>query len=231
MESAERAKRGLKDGGTAVIIEQTKRRSRRELRNLTDHSEGSIIDSGPSWSVFVVNRRLFGDESDLHFWTVASHYLQSFAQARQLSVSTAEGQAQSEATQPPAQNHLDICHDVLCESSYFQVSETAEDDSVSLLLLLLLSFCDKRKQKRQIGSQHLKIPLGLLQRQFLPSRQNMHKFQQHRSSHTVHSIILTSQSYSHISERSNQSLTSPSPHWIPPTFPLLNSGLWRHMLI
>uniref|UniRef100_A0A3Q3W4A3 WD repeat-containing protein 11 n=1 Tax=Mola mola TaxID=94237 RepID=A0A3Q3W4A3_MOLML len=64
--------------------------------------------------------RLFGDESDFHFWTVASHYLQSFAQARQLSVSTAEGPAQSEANQPAAQNHLDICHDVLCESSYFQ---------------------------------------------------------------------------------------------------------------
>lgn len=49
--------------------------------------------------------RLFGDESDLHFWTVASHYLQSFAQARQLSVSTAEGQTQSEGTQPSPQNH------------------------------------------------------------------------------------------------------------------------------
>lgn len=84
--------------------------------------EGASIPSGHSWSVVVVNRRLFGDESDLHFWTVASHYLQSFAQARQLSVSTADGQAQSEGTQPAAQNHLDICHDVLCESSYFQVS-------------------------------------------------------------------------------------------------------------
>ncbi|XP_037638184.1 WD repeat-containing protein 11 [Sebastes umbrosus] len=65
--------------------------------------------------------RLFGDESDLHFWTVASHYLQSFAKARQLSVSTAEGQAQSEGAQPSSpHNHLDICHDYLCESSYFQ---------------------------------------------------------------------------------------------------------------
>ncbi|KAA8590075.1 hypothetical protein FQN60_014009 [Etheostoma spectabile] len=64
--------------------------------------------------------RLFGDESDLHFWTVASHYLQSFAQARQLGVSTAEGQAKSEGAQMSPPNHLDICHDVLCESSYFQ---------------------------------------------------------------------------------------------------------------
>uniref|UniRef100_A0A8C8DL20 WD repeat-containing protein 11 n=1 Tax=Oryzias sinensis TaxID=183150 RepID=A0A8C8DL20_9TELE len=61
--------------------------------------------------------RLFGDESDLHFWTVASHYLQSFAQARQLSVSSADG---GDAAQPPLQHHLDICYDVLCESSYFQ---------------------------------------------------------------------------------------------------------------
>lgn len=65
--------------------------------------------------------RLFGDESDLHFWTVASHYLQSFAKAHQLSVFTAEGQAQSEEAQPSSpHNHLDICHDYLCESSYFQ---------------------------------------------------------------------------------------------------------------
>ncbi|XP_053189028.1 WD repeat-containing protein 11 [Scomber japonicus] len=64
--------------------------------------------------------RLFGDESDLNFWTVASHYLQSFAQARQLSLSAAEGQAQNEGTQQSPHNHLDICHDVLCESSYFQ---------------------------------------------------------------------------------------------------------------
>uniref|UniRef100_A0A096LYU7 WDR11 TPR domain-containing protein n=1 Tax=Poecilia formosa TaxID=48698 RepID=A0A096LYU7_POEFO len=61
--------------------------------------------------------RLFGDESDLNFWTVASHYLQLFAQARQLSVTSEGG---SEETQPPSQNHLDICHDILCESSYFQ---------------------------------------------------------------------------------------------------------------
>lgn len=80
----------------------------------------------------MVNHRLFGDESDLHFWTVASHYLQSFSQARQLSVST-EGQAQIDATQ--AQNHLDICHDVLCESAYFQVSETVDKDSVIIVVL------------------------------------------------------------------------------------------------
>ncbi|XP_056147631.1 WD repeat-containing protein 11 [Lampris incognitus] len=64
--------------------------------------------------------RLFGDESDLNFWTVAAHYLQSFAHARLLSVPTAEGPTQSEGIHPSPQNHLDICHDTLCESCYFQ---------------------------------------------------------------------------------------------------------------
>uniref|UniRef100_A0A8C3AVD7 WD repeat-containing protein 11 n=1 Tax=Cyclopterus lumpus TaxID=8103 RepID=A0A8C3AVD7_CYCLU len=53
--------------------------------------------------------KLFGDESDLTFWTVAAHYLQSFCQG-----------SPAESTKPSPQSHLDICHDVLCESSYFQ---------------------------------------------------------------------------------------------------------------
>ncbi|XP_023825819.1 WD repeat-containing protein 11 [Salvelinus sp. IW2-2015] len=64
--------------------------------------------------------RLFGDESDLQFWTVAAHYLQSFAQARHLSVPVPEGQTPAEGTQATPQGHLDIYHDTLCESFYFQ---------------------------------------------------------------------------------------------------------------
>lgn len=64
--------------------------------------------------------RLFGDESDLQFWTVAAHYIQSFSQARQLSVPPPEGQTQAEGSQGTPQGHLDICHDTLCESNYFQ---------------------------------------------------------------------------------------------------------------
>ncbi|XP_038816159.1 WD repeat-containing protein 11 [Salvelinus namaycush] len=64
--------------------------------------------------------RLFGDESDLQFWTVAAHYLQSFAQARHLSVPVPEGQSPAEGTQATPQGHLDIYHDTLCESFYFQ---------------------------------------------------------------------------------------------------------------
>ncbi|KAL0964187.1 hypothetical protein UPYG_G00320450 [Umbra pygmaea] len=64
--------------------------------------------------------RLFGDESDLQFWTVAAHYLQSFAQARQLSVTVPEGQSPPDSLRATPQGHLDICHDTLCESFYFQ---------------------------------------------------------------------------------------------------------------
>lgn len=65
--------------------------------------------------------RLFGDESDLQFWNVAAHYIKSFSQARQLSVPTPDGQTQPECSQSTTQCHLDICHDILCESSFFQV--------------------------------------------------------------------------------------------------------------
>lgn len=61
--------------------------------------------------------RLFGDESDLQFWMVAAHYIQSFAQSCQPSGSVPEGQTPAEG---PQSSHLDICHDILCESSFFQ---------------------------------------------------------------------------------------------------------------
>ncbi|KAG9344447.1 hypothetical protein JZ751_011117 [Albula glossodonta] len=64
--------------------------------------------------------RLFGDESDLQFWTVAAHYLQSFSQARQLCVPVPEGQGETDTAQGGPAGHLDICHDTLCESAYFQ---------------------------------------------------------------------------------------------------------------
>lgn len=68
--------------------------------------------------------RLFGDESDLQFWNVAAHYIKSFSQARQLSVPTPDGQTQPESSQSSPQCHLDICHDMLCESSFFQVQHS-----------------------------------------------------------------------------------------------------------
>lgn len=125
----------------------------------------------------VANCRLFGDESDLHFWTVASHYIQSFAQARQLTVSAAEGQAQSEGVQPSPQSHLDICHDVLCETSYFQVSIIRENgESVYLCLVLSLWWAEKVKtDKFQPTLEKKESPQESSQRQSMSSSQTMHK--------------------------------------------------------
>lgn len=61
--------------------------------------------------------RLYGDESELHFWTVAAHYLHSLSQAKSGdTVVTKEG-----APKDRLNNPLDICYDVLCENAYFQV--------------------------------------------------------------------------------------------------------------
>lgn len=141
----------------------------------------------------VANCRLFGDESDLHFWTVASHYIQSFAQARQLTVATAEGQAQSEGVQPSPQSHLDICHDVLCETSYFQVSIIREDgESVYLCLVLSLWWAEKVKaNKFQPTLGEKKSPQESSQRQSMSSSQTMHK-QTDGLSLIVHSVNITS---------------------------------------
>lgn len=53
--------------------------------------------------------RLYGDESELHFWTVASHYLHSLSQEK---APTELGRIN---------DPLDICYDILCENTYFQV--------------------------------------------------------------------------------------------------------------
>lgn len=62
-------------------------------------------------------RRLYGDESELHFWTVAAHYLHSWSQEKSASTPV----AQEAAPRDRASNPLDICYDVLCENAYFQV--------------------------------------------------------------------------------------------------------------
>ncbi|MGH0115855.1 UNVERIFIED_CONTAM: hypothetical protein FKN15_054211 [Acipenser sinensis] len=61
--------------------------------------------------------KLYGDESDLQFWTVAAHYLHKFSQGEQLSEPAANGAA---AALGKPGNHLDICYDTLCENAYFQ---------------------------------------------------------------------------------------------------------------
>ncbi|KAL4641298.1 WD repeat-containing protein 11 [Arapaima gigas] len=88
-----------------------------QLNSLSNDVKSVVLD--PELNLLqrcLLVSRLFGDESDLHFWTVAAHYLQSFSEARQLGVPIAD-ETQTNGT---SQSHLDICHDTLCESSYFQ---------------------------------------------------------------------------------------------------------------
>lgn len=61
--------------------------------------------------------RLYGDESELHFWTVAAHYLHSLSQEKAASTPAAKETAPRDRVNNP----LDICYDVLCENAYFQV--------------------------------------------------------------------------------------------------------------
>ncbi|EPY74697.1 WD repeat-containing protein 11 [Camelus ferus] len=70
--------------------------------------------------------RLYGDESELHFWTVAAHYLHSLSQEKAVRTPAAEEAAPREDR---ANNPLDICYDILCENAYFQT-----DRAVQLLL-------------------------------------------------------------------------------------------------
>ena len=64
---------------------------------------------------------------------MASHYLQSFSQARQLSVPDADGQSKAEGSPAGPATHLDICHDTLCESAFFQVRAEASKACLALL--------------------------------------------------------------------------------------------------
>lgn len=61
--------------------------------------------------------RLYGDESELHFWTVAAHYLHNLYQEKVQTAKTTDTIILPEKLVNP----LDICYDILCENSYFQV--------------------------------------------------------------------------------------------------------------
>uniref|UniRef100_A0A8C1VJL7 WD repeat-containing protein 11 n=1 Tax=Cyprinus carpio TaxID=7962 RepID=A0A8C1VJL7_CYPCA len=86
-----------------------------EIKGLIQEQLNSLSKYEKPHSLFFI--RLFGDESDLQFWTVAAHYIQSFAQSCQPNRSVPEGQTPAEG---PQSSHLDICHDILCENSFFQ---------------------------------------------------------------------------------------------------------------
>ncbi|OXB82590.1 UNVERIFIED_CONTAM: hypothetical protein H355_005845 [Colinus virginianus] len=58
--------------------------------------------------------RLYGDESELHFWTIAAHYLHNLSQEKPAKPTDAV------MLQEQLANPLDICYDILCEHHYFQ---------------------------------------------------------------------------------------------------------------
>lgn len=64
--------------------------------------------------------RLYGDESELHFWAIAAHYLHSLCQEKPAKPDPAILQEQ-------LVNPLDICYDILCENAYFQVCQRAQN--------------------------------------------------------------------------------------------------------
>uniref|UniRef100_A0A8C5SRR2 WD repeat-containing protein 11 n=1 Tax=Laticauda laticaudata TaxID=8630 RepID=A0A8C5SRR2_LATLA len=60
--------------------------------------------------------RMYGDESELHFWTVATHYLHTYSCNKSLTIKAEDVVVSPENWITP----LDICYDILCENSYFQ---------------------------------------------------------------------------------------------------------------
>lgn len=74
--------------------------------------------------------RLYGDESELHFWTVAAHYLHSLCWETPAS---APATTETAPRDHRVTNPLDICYDVLCENAYFQVGHFMEFKAVVLI--------------------------------------------------------------------------------------------------
>ncbi|XP_021384960.1 WD repeat-containing protein 11 isoform X2 [Lonchura striata] len=85
-----------------------------QLNSLSNDIKKLLLD--PDFTLLqrcLLVARLYGDESELHFWTIAAHYLHSLCQEKPAKPDTAVLQEQ-------LLNPLDICYDVLCENSYFQ---------------------------------------------------------------------------------------------------------------
>ncbi|KFO66207.1 WD repeat-containing protein 11, partial [Corvus brachyrhynchos] len=85
-----------------------------QLNSLSNDIKKLLLD--PDFTLLqrcLLVARLYGDESELHFWTIAAHYLHSLCQEKPAKADTAVLQEQ-------LVNPLDICYDILCENSYFQ---------------------------------------------------------------------------------------------------------------
>ncbi|XP_078500058.1 WD repeat-containing protein 11 isoform X1 [Lissotriton helveticus] len=97
-----------------------KLRLQEQLNSLSNDIKRLFLD--PDFSLLqrcLLVARLFGDESELHFWTLAAHYLHNLTKATRCAApaSTDEGTALPPDT---CFSPLDICYDLLCENAYFQ---------------------------------------------------------------------------------------------------------------
>ncbi|XP_075791464.1 WD repeat-containing protein 11 isoform X1 [Pelodiscus sinensis] len=95
--------------------ENIKNLLQKQLDSLSNDIKKLMLD--PEFTVLqrcLLVARLYGDESELHFWSVAAHYLHSFSQEKLLTAKT------TDSLQEKMINPLDICYDILCENSYFQ---------------------------------------------------------------------------------------------------------------
>ncbi|KAM7074056.1 WD repeat-containing protein 11 isoform 1-T1 [Molossus nigricans] len=91
--------------------EEIKKLLQEQLNSLSSDIKKLLLD--PEFTLLqrcLLVSRLYGDESELQFWTVAAHYLHSWARSA----------APEAAPRDRASSPLDICHDVLCENTCFQ---------------------------------------------------------------------------------------------------------------
>uniref|UniRef100_A0A8D1MUB8 WD repeat-containing protein 11 n=1 Tax=Sus scrofa TaxID=9823 RepID=A0A8D1MUB8_PIG len=97
--------------------EEIKNLLQEQLNSLSNDIKKLLLD--PEFTLLqrcLLVSRLYGDESELHFWTVAAHYLHSLSQERAASTTAARAPAPRDRVNNP----LDICYDILCENAYFQ---------------------------------------------------------------------------------------------------------------
>ncbi|XP_062436309.1 WD repeat-containing protein 11 isoform X1 [Rhea pennata] len=86
-----------------------------QLNSLSNDIKKLLLD--PEFTLLqrcLLVARLYGDESELHFWTVAAHYLHSLFQDKLTKP------IDTDVLQEKLVNPLDICYDILCENYYFQ---------------------------------------------------------------------------------------------------------------
>ncbi|XP_028585907.2 WD repeat-containing protein 11 [Podarcis muralis] len=97
--------------------ENVKNLLQEQLNSLSNDIRKLLLD--PEFTLLqrcLLVSRLYGDESELHFWTAAAHYLHTFSRGKPLTVKAEDTLIPQGKWISP----LDICYDILCENSYFQ---------------------------------------------------------------------------------------------------------------